>query len=352
MHLPLVMAGPARPCPFMQHRVAEVFRAREDLGMDGFEWSDLQLLLAVARNGSFGAAARRLGVAAPTVGRRMDTLERALGLRLIDRQSSGARVTPDGARMVALAEQAEDRVAELERTALALREGRAPAVRISATESVIAERLAPALPLLFARDPHVRVELSSVAAIVSLARGEADLAIRMIRPTGNSLVTRRLATFRLGLYASRGYLFGRNPEQIELKDERLLGFDDSYGAIPELQWMRDAGLEAAVGVRCSSTRALAAAATSGVGIALLPATLAERAGLIEIPAPRPIPARTPWLVMHAQSRAWPALRTVAAWVVQAFAETSSGRDSTAPAFGPRAQRASAKRRSSRSATTP
>jgi DNA-binding transcriptional LysR family regulator len=326
----------------LQHGVAEMFRAPEDVGMDGFEWSDLQLLLAVARNASFGAAARRLGVAAPTVGRRVDALERALGLRLIERQSSGARVTPEGARIVALAEQAEERLAELERTALTLREGRAPAVRVSATESVIAERLAPALPQLFARDPQLRVDLSSVAAIVSLARGEADLAIRMVRPTGNSLIARRLATIRLGLYASRGYLAGRRPEQLALSDERLLGFDDSYGLIPELQWMRDAGLEAAVALRCSSTRALALAAAGGVGIALLPAALAERAGLLEIPAPRPIPARTPWLVMHAQSRSWPALRTVAAWVVQAFAETSPGREPGSRAGSPRQRRAPAR----------
>ena len=83
--------------------------------------------------------------------------------------------------------------------------------------------------------------------------------------------------------------------------------------------MRDAGLESAVVARCSSIRGLTAAATAGAGIAILPSNLALRAGLIELPAPRPIPARLLWLVTHSQARAWPALRKVVAWVLATFA---------------------------------
>jgi DNA-binding transcriptional LysR family regulator len=287
--------------------------------MANFDWRDLSVLLAVARARSLGTAAKRLGLSAPTVGRRIAGLERVLEVKLFERTATGAHPTPAGARIVALAEHAEDRIAAIERAAVSLRESGGPAVRVSAVESIISERLAPAVSLLFARHPAIRIELRSSPTFVSLARGEADMAVRMVRPIGQSLVARRLPPIPFGLYASRSYLGTRQPEQLRLHQERLLGYDDSYGPIPELSWLSDIGLSQSVGLRCSSTRGLLLATASGAGIAILPSRLAAAEGLIEIPAPQPLPIRAPWLVMHRESRALPGVRKVAAWVVEAFA---------------------------------
>jgi DNA-binding transcriptional LysR family regulator len=99
---------------------------------------------------------------------------------------------------------------------------------------------------------------------------------------------------------------------------RVRGYDESYGPIPEHAWMREGGLEPAIVARCSSIRGLTAAAAAGAGIAMLPVNQATRAHLIELPTPRPIPARALYLVTHPQARAWPALRRVVTWVFATF----------------------------------
>ena len=285
----------------------------------GVDWNGLAYLLAVSRSGSLSGAARDLGVATSTVSRRLETLEAELSLRLFDRGTEGLSITAAGERIAALAHEAEARVDEIERTATMLREGGSPIVRVSAPESIIHQVLAPAMARLRTETKGVRVDLLADTRVVSLARRDADLAIRLVRPVGSSLVAKRLGSIRLGLFASADYLAGRSADAIELQHEALLGFDDSSGALVEVKWARKQGLEAAMVLRASSTSALLAAASAGAGIAILPIYLARNAGLLPVPAPGPIPARGVWLVMHGDMRRVPVVRAVARWIAQAFA---------------------------------
>lgn len=281
------------------------------------EWGDLAYLLAVARTRSLSGAARQLDVSTSTVARRLTALERDLGLRLLDRRADRVRLAPHGTRVVALAGGVRDDVARLERTVTALREGEwSEPVRVTATEFVVADVLAPALPQLWRRDPKAKVVAANV---LSLAHREADVAIRMAQPVGESLVARRLPAVQLGLYASRAYLGGRAPASLDLSRERLLLYDDTYGRIPEVAWLDGAQLSRAGRVRTGSTRALLCAVAAGAGIALLPAAFAARdESLVEIPAPRPIPPRTPWLVVHRDLRAAKPVRVVRDWAFASF----------------------------------
>jgi len=286
------------------------------------EWNDLAYLLAVAQTRSLSGAADQLGVATSTVARRIAALERALGLRLVDRRPDGALLTEHGRRVAGLAEGVGREVAEVERAAASLRQGAwTEPIRISATEAVVSDVLAPALPRLWKRDPTLRVDLVVQPEVVSLAQRQADLAIRMARPSGDSLVMRQLGTIRLGLYASRDFLAGHRPASLDLTRARLLLYDESYGRIPELEWVREADLAGAVWMRTASTRALLRAAVSGAGIALLPEVFAARERtLVPIPAPQPIPPRTPWLLVHRDLRPLAPVRSVCAWVVASFAD--------------------------------
>ena len=151
---------------------------------------DLEWLLAIARARSLSAAAKAHGVAVSTAARRLDALEAELKLRLVDRRPDGVRLTPDGARIAALAEPAIDSAERIARAAAAMRAGgdHLPVV-VSATEFVVSEILAPALPKLWARYP-LSITLRSQAGLVSLAARDADLAIRMSRPEGASLMAK------------------------------------------------------------------------------------------------------------------------------------------------------------------
>lgn len=282
---------------------------------------DLADLIAIRDAGTLSAAAKTRGVAVSTVSRRIETLEAALGLQLVDRRTDGVRLTGAGLAVAEASSPIAEQMRRVERVAESLRQGsKTVPVRISATEFVISDVLAPALDRLWMMGADFPVHLQSQADVVSLAGRDADLAIRMVRPEGASLYARRLADIRLGLFASTDYLAGGEPAAIELKAERLLIYDDSYGRLPELDWITRHGLTDAVVMRTGSTRGLLAAALAGAGVALLPAPFALRAGtLIELPPPSALPSRQPWLAVHRDLRGLPAISLAQKWVAQAFA---------------------------------
>ncbi len=282
---------------------------------------EVETLAAVARLGSISAAAKAAGVSVSTAARRLDALEARLGLRLVDRRASGARLTADGLRLAALAAPLSDQLAAIARAAADLRNhGGATLVRISATESIIADILAPALPALWAQAPGIEVALQSQAEVVSLAARDADLAIRMVRPSGSSLLIRKLPPVQVGLYASAHWLAGRDPAAIDPRAGPILAYDDSFGRIPEMTWLDDLGLTAAIRMRTGSTRALLTATLAGAGIGLLSRSFVRPgSGLVELPTGSPAPLRQPWLAVHRDLRRLPAVAAAHRWVITAFA---------------------------------
>jgi DNA-binding transcriptional LysR family regulator len=277
-------------------------------------------LVAVARSGSLSAAAKRRGVAVSTIARRIDALEAHLRLRLIDRRADGVRLTPEGVRIAGLSEPLAEQIARVARAADGLRAGTlAMPVRVSATEFVVSDLLAPALPKLWAAGAAFPVHLQSQPDIVSLAARDADIAVRMSRPEGASLIARKLGELRMGWYAAPALLAGRDPATVDLSRERLLAYDDSYGRLPELDWMHAHGFAAALAMRTASTRGLLTAARAGAGIALLPCLFGDREpGLVRVGAPPSLPVRTPWLIVHRDLRSLPNIRLVARWIVVTF----------------------------------
>lgn len=282
------------------------------------DWNRIKVFLAVARSGSLSAAARTLHISVATAGRAVSALEVQLGFRLIDRSPEGIQLTSQGRALFEEAEQGEEAFARLERLSQALRSGeQLDPIRISATEPVIADYLAPALPALTGKAPNARVVLQSRNEIVSLALHEADIAVRLAKPEGNSLVMRKLSPVSMGLYASTGYLNGRNLAELDLMREQWLGYDDSYGRIAERAWMEDQGYDGLVFFQTSSTRGLLRACEAGCGIAILTKRVAKQSSqLVELPNPAPLPARPMWLLAHEDTRRLPAVRPVWNWLVQ------------------------------------
>lgn len=286
---------------------------------------DLDDLVAIRSAGSLSAAAKRRGVAVSTISRRIEALEIALTLRLIDRRASGTRLTRHGDEIATLAEPLTEQLARVERAADALRAGstRLP-VRISATEFVVSEVLAPALARLHDMGADFPVHLQSQGDVVSLAGRDADLAVRMSRPDGASLFARKLPEIRLALFATQAYLAGRDPGALDLGQERLIVYDDSYGRTPEQAWVSASGLLDAVVMRTGSTRAQLQAVAAGGGIALLPVAFARRVpGLVELPHPVAPAPRTPWLIVHRDLRRQTAVRLVHRWIVEAFRDLAA-----------------------------
>lgn len=279
------------------------------------DWNTVQCFVTVVQRGSLSEAGRALGLSVATLSRRIDQLESQTGAKLLRRGPNGTQLTDAGRFLYAHAEDGARHLTQLSRAARTLLDGpQQGAARITSTEMMIADVLAPNIQALHAADPTIRVELDVSNAQTDLNAGDADIAIRMVRPESETLVTRKLPTIRMGLFCSACYLGRRNQDKVRLPDERLLWLASSYGDIAENRWLLEKGLEAAVIMRASSVRALLNAAVAGVGIAPLPAHSATAAGLIELPSDGLAP-RHPWLAFHRDMRKNQRMQVIRRWII-------------------------------------
>ncbi|CVE93244.1 Gcv operon activator [Serratia marcescens] len=167
-----------------------------------FDWQDLKHFVALARTGSLSAAARELGCDHATVGRRVAALEQALGLRLIVRLPRSTPLTQDGQAIAGLAAEIEAQSQAIARHARSAGATPQAGVRISAPPSIAAHILAPRIAAFNQAFPQIVVTLSGESALAELDRGEADIAVRMVRPQQPELLTQRIGMMRYALYAA------------------------------------------------------------------------------------------------------------------------------------------------------
>ena len=170
------------------------------------DWGELRTFLEVARDLSLSGAARRLGLTQPTVGRHIDGLEEALGATLFTRSPRGVVPTAAAKALVPHAEAMAVAAAALARSASSAAATDRGVVRVTASEIMGSEALPPIFAGFRARNPGVAVELAVTNRNQDLARGDADIAVRMVRPTQSGLVARRIGSTRIRLYAHRDYL--------------------------------------------------------------------------------------------------------------------------------------------------
>jgi molybdate transport repressor ModE-like protein len=171
-------------------------------------WDDLRFFLAVARTGSLTAAGRELGVNQSTVSRRLGALETRLGTHLIDRTVGGNALTAAGTELFEKAQDIEQEFVGIERRLGeqdSLLSGR---LRVTCTDNFLNRYLAPHFARFAAKHPEIDLDILTRYQHLSLARREADVAIRTTVHPPDTLVGRRLFRFARAVYAAPG-LFER-----------------------------------------------------------------------------------------------------------------------------------------------
>jgi DNA-binding transcriptional LysR family regulator len=153
-------------------------------------WDDVQLFLAIAETGSLSRAAKRLRVGQPTISRRLAELELRLGYQVFQRRVSGVTPTTAGDRLVEPARKMAEWAAEVARAA-AQGESGGPrgVVRLTAPPGVAFDFVAPFSRVVREKYPEIRLEVLCAVRVLDLARGEADLAIRLRPSVARDLVT-------------------------------------------------------------------------------------------------------------------------------------------------------------------
>jgi DNA-binding transcriptional LysR family regulator len=271
------------------------------------DWNLAQSFLAVMRGGSLSAAARSLGTAQATVRRHVEALEQAIGAALFVRTQSG--LLPTEAALAALphAEAMEAGIAALARSARGAG-GIDGTVRVTCSEVIGVEVLPPILAALLQEHPGLDVELAPTNAVQDLIRRDADIAVRMTRPTQAAIVARKIGSVTIGLFAHLDYLADRPAiDSIgDLTQHRLIGGDrtDQLAAI----LVESGAPSPRFALRCDSDLAQLAALRAGIGIGVCQVPLAslENSLIPILPAWRV--HLDIWLAVHEDLRATPRVR--------------------------------------------
>lgn len=282
-------------------------------------WDDLRYLLAVQREGSHKAAARVLRVDPTTVSRRLLALEAASSATLFIRTPDGLKTTPAGQTLLTHAERIEAEVLASERELLANPTAMAGPLRVTGGDALINAVVLPALGRLLAAHPDFVIELRTETAVVDLARREADVALRFVRPKESTLVARRLGELPFAIFASETYLMRRGiPRTLAAAASHdFIGYHQALDHLPQVRWLHRAIRSPRYVIRASTLTTQTIACAEGLGLALLPVFMASREPHIRrLFARHAGPARELWAVFHLDMRGNPRLSAFLAWLAE------------------------------------
>lgn len=283
--------------------------------MPAIDWNDLQYILAVARDGGYAAAGRRLGADPTTVGRRVRAIEAALNAKLFERATDGQmRPTEAGEAVIARAELVEVQVGGLSEVVEGLEAAVCGSVRVTAVPMLVNRVLIPALPALLARFPDLRIALIADSRDLNLSRRDADIAVRLARPgdsVGNRIIARRIGMLRYATYAPAAC-------KDEVEDLPWVAYEDAMSALPQAQWIdatapRRGGFAATA---VNDAESLLQCVKAGIGRSLLPCIIADREeSVVRVNfEDTALPEREVWTLTHPDVRHLARVSAVLAWI--------------------------------------
>ena len=283
-------------------------------------WDDVRFFLAVARSGSLSGAARVLGVGHVTVGRRIALFEERLGVTLLNRTPDGFTVTSAGDAILRQCMAMENAALDLERIAAGRDSLVAGSVRVTTTEALAYQVVAPAIATLRQAHPGLQVDLAVGVRSLDIARRDADLAVRFARPSAPDLICRKLGEVGFTLYASKRYLIRAGiPKRGQgLAGHDLITFTGAPAATSPF-FLGESLDGARIALRCDNPLIQRTAAANDVGIAELACFLGDCSPDVIRVWPHEAPARrTVWLILHEDMRRSARIRAVSAAITEAF----------------------------------
>jgi DNA-binding transcriptional LysR family regulator len=289
--------------------------------MDLLDWTLIRSFLAVAEAGSLSAAARASGISQPTLGRHIQAIEAALQVQIFTRTAQGQALTEAGQALLPAARAMQAAAAELALTAKGHAAGIEGTVRITASRVVSHVILPPILARIRAAEPGIQIDLVPSDTTENLLFGEADIALRMYRPTQPDLVARHICDLPLGLYAAQSYLDrkGRPASAEELMGHDFIG-QDRMGQIIRVMGLLGITVDRSFfPVRCDDPLTYVELVRAGCGLGgILRAIGDQDPGLERIDLVPDLPSLPVWLTAAPRLRQSPRLRRVWDLLATAF----------------------------------
>jgi DNA-binding transcriptional LysR family regulator len=287
--------------------------------MQHIDWRDLRIVLALARHGTLSEAGRALRLDATTVSRRITALEEQIGT-LFTRDPDGWRPTEAGRRVMDAASRMSEEVRSLSRDLDAASERAEGIVRLTTLDYVAGWFLAPRVAELLQRHPGLTLDLRCTEQVLDLVAGQADVALRLNRPTEAGLRVRRLAEVPLGVYAATSWLTRRDPAT----DAELVVLGPPDSRLPEIRWLRQRFPSARVVAATNSVPTAYQLVAGGVGIGVMTVEAARgHDGLVRLDTDGPTMEREIWRVVPESIAHTPRIRAVCDWLDVTAAEVAT-----------------------------
>ena len=284
-----------------------------DTNLAELDWSLVQAFLAVAETGSLSAAARSLGASQPTLGRQIKSLETRLEAELFVRQPRGFDLTETGQALVEPARTMRSAMHQISLTAAGEAAKLEGSVRVTASVMTAMAHLPPIIADIRCAEPDIAIDLVPSDATSNLLYREADIAVRMFRPTQLDLVTRHIGDIELGVFAAKSYL-ARRPmptDTSQFAEHDFVGYD-THTAI--VDGFNERGLPVTRGffkTRCDDNAAYWELVRAGCGIGFGQCSVGRADPLVqELDLGIQIPPMEIWLTAHEAMRQTPRIRRV------------------------------------------
>jgi len=236
--------------------------------------SDVRVFLAVLRAGSTLAASKTLGMAQPTVARRIEALEHTLELVLFERTPQGFAPTQDALALVPCAEAVEDAANELDANAARLASSKSRTIRITAVTDAFNPRLSAILEGFVESYGSANFELIPSDVPINISAGEVDVAIRWtnMKIDDPSLICRKLATITHSLFASKSYAAKSDlpHSESEMSGHKYLVFQGNQRINAINKWLLQRINPDQIAMTCQDFKAMETAVQMGAGIGILP----------------------------------------------------------------------------------
>ena len=233
------------------------------------QWDDARIFLAVAREGSFSSAAKRLGVQHSTVSRRIRALEQKLAAPLVERKASGYVLTEAGEELYQSASRIEKELLSFEGAVGGQTEDVAGELRVTAIANMASTVLMPYFARFSAAYPRIELSLQVTNNSVRLSEREADVAIRQTNKPLETLIGTRLATVASAVYGARDYCAAVKSGQVA---EKWIGVDCCEY---HRTWTKQAWPQAEHEFYVDETSLTLAALKEGLGVGFLPCFLGD-----------------------------------------------------------------------------
>ena len=245
-------------------------------------WDKLRIFHVVAETGSFTGAGHILNLSQSAVSRQIRGLEDSLNLPLFHRHARGLLLTEQGEELYHTARDIYSKLTMTEARLVEIKERPKGPLKITPTVGFgslwLTEHIGEFLDLF----PDVSVSLFVTDVDLDLTMREADVAIRVTRPTQPDLIQRHLFTGHYGIYAAPAYLntFGTPRTVAQLADHRVISFGSEMPSPFEgVNWLVDAitsvSTEFAPALTVNNLYGMLRSTENGVGIAALPSFLGE-----------------------------------------------------------------------------